>query len=68
MSKTIGVAVATTVTVVTVLAWSKFVVVKPEAAVATKATAGDGGPIISPFETMIKQGKSLPVEDWRPAN
>jgi hypothetical protein len=46
-----------------------MMVIKPEAAAAAaEAAAADGGPIISPFETMIKHGKNLPAEDWRPAN
>jgi hypothetical protein len=68
MSKIIGAAKAITVVVVAILAWSKFAAIKPEAAAATKAAARDGGPIISPFETIIKHGENLPVEDWRPVN
>jgi hypothetical protein len=68
MSKIIGVAAAMTVIVVAIIIWSKFAVVRPEAAAATNAAAADGRPIISPFDTTIKQGKNLPLEDWRPAN
>jgi low affinity Fe/Cu permease len=68
MSKIIGAAIAFTVMVVAILAWSKFAVVDPQAAAATNAAAGEGGPMISPSETMIKRGKDLPFEDWRPAN
>jgi hypothetical protein len=68
MSKIIG-AVAITGMVVAIVAWSRIMVIKPEAAAAAaEAAAADGGPIISPFETMIKHGKNLPAEDWRPAN
>jgi hypothetical protein len=67
MSKIIGAAVATTAMVVAIAAWSKFAVVKPEAATATNAAA-DERPIISPFDITIKHGKNLPLEDWRPAN
>jgi hypothetical protein len=68
MSKIIGAAVAMTVIAVAIVAWSKFAAVKPEAAAATNAAAAADQPIISPFDTTIKHGKSLPVEDWRPAN
>jgi len=68
MSKIIGAAIAITVMVVAILAWSKFAVVNPHAAAATNAATAGGGPFISPFETMIKLGKDLPFEDWRPAN
>jgi hypothetical protein len=69
MSKIIGAAVAIAMVVVAIVAWSKFIVVKPEAAAAaTEAAAAEGPPIISPFDIMIKHGKNLPVEDWRPAN
>ncbi len=68
MSKIIGAAIAITVMAVAILAWSKFTVVHPRAAAATNAAAAEGEPIISPFETMIKRGTDLPVEDWRPAN
>jgi hypothetical protein len=56
------------VTVVAIVAWSKFAVVKPEAAAATNAAAAEDRPIISPFDITIKHGKNLPLEDWRPAN
>jgi len=68
MNKIIGAAVAIAVTVVAIVAWSKFAVVKPEAATATNAAAAQDRPIISPFDTTIKHGKNLPLEDWRPAN
>jgi hypothetical protein len=68
MSKIIGAAVAFTVITVAIVAWSKFAIVKPEAAAATNAAAAEDRPIISPFDTMIKHGKNLPLEDWRPAN
>ncbi len=68
MSKIIGAAVAITVIVVAIVAWSNFVVVKPEAAAATNVTAAENQPTISPFDLMIRLGKNLPLEDWRPAN
>ena len=68
MSKIIGAAVAIAVTVIAIVAWSKFAVVKPEAAAATNAAAAQDQPIISPFDITIKHGKNLPPEDWRPAN
>jgi len=68
MNKIIGAAVAIAVTVVAIVAWSKFAVVKPEAAAATNAAAAEDRPIISPFDITIKHGKNLPLEDWRPAN
>jgi hypothetical protein len=68
MSKIIGTAVAITAIVIAIVAWSKFTAVNPEAAAATNAAAAGGRPIISPFDATIKHGKSLPLEDWRPAN
>jgi hypothetical protein len=68
MSKIVGAAVAIAVMVVAIVAWSYFMVVKPEAAASAKAAAAAGPPIISPFDIMIKHGKNLPLEDWRPAN
>jgi len=68
MSKIIGAAVAIAVMVVAIAAWSNFLVVKPEAAAATKAAAAAGPPIISPFDSTLKHGKDLPLEDWHPAN
>ena len=68
MSKIIGAAAAFAVTVVAIVAWSKFAAVKPEAAAATNAAAAQDQPIISPFDITIKHGKNLPLEDWRPAN
>jgi len=68
MSKIIGAAVAISMMVAAIFAWSKFIAVKPEAAAVATAAAVDDPPTISPFDTMIKRGKSLPVEDWRPAN
>ncbi len=68
MSKIIGAAVAITAIVVAIVTWSKFAVVDPQAAEAAKAAAAENPPIISPFDTMIKHGKNLPLEDWRPAN
>jgi hypothetical protein len=68
VSKIIGAAVAITAIVVAIVTWSKLVVVKHEAAAATNAAAAEDRPAISPFETMIKHGKDLPLEDWRPAN
>jgi hypothetical protein len=69
MSKIIGAAIAIAVMVVAIVAWSKFIDVKPEAAAAaTEAAAAEGPPIISPLDIMIKRGKNLPLEDWRPAN
>ena len=67
MSKIIE-AVAITVMVVAIVAWSKIMVVNPEAAAAAAKAAAGGPPIISPFEIMIEHGKNLPLEDWRPAN
>jgi hypothetical protein len=68
MSKIIGVAVAMTAIVAAIVAWSKFAVVKQEAAAATNAATADDRPIISPLDATIKRGKNLPLEDWRPAN
>ncbi len=68
MTKIIGAAVAIAVTVVAIVAWLKFSVVKPEAAPATNAAAAQDRPIISPFDITITHGKNLPLEDWRPAN
>jgi hypothetical protein len=68
MSKIIGAAVAITVTVAAIAAWSKFPVVKPEAAAAAQAAAAENPPTISPFDSTLKHGKNLPLEDWRPAN
>ena len=67
MTKIIVAAVALTVMVVAIVAWSIGAVFKPEAAAATNATAA-GTQTISPFDTMITRGKDLPLEDWRPAN
>src|SRR6266851_2830566 len=69
MSRIVVAAAAIAVMITTTVAWSNFMVVKPEAAAAaTKAAAAEGPPIISPFDIMIKHGKNLPLEDWRPAN
>jgi hypothetical protein len=69
MSKIIGPAVAITVMVVAIVAWSRIMVIKPEAAAAaTKAAAGEGPSIISPFDIMLKYDTIIPLEDWRPAN
>jgi hypothetical protein len=68
MSKIIGAAIAMTAIVVAIVAWSKFAVVRPQAEAATNAAAADDRPIISPFDITIKDGKNLPLEDWRPAN
>ena len=60
---------AIAVMITTIVVWSNFMIVKPDAAAAaTKAAAAEGPPIISPFDIMIKHGKNLPLEDWRPAN
>ncbi len=67
MSKIIE-AVAITVMVVAIVAWSRIMVIKPEAAAAVPKAVAEGPPIISPFDIMIKHGKDLPLEDWRPAN
>jgi hypothetical protein len=67
MSKIIE-AVAITVMVVAIVAWSRIMVIKPEAAAAAAEAAAEGPPIISPFDIMIEHGKNLPLEDWRPAN
>jgi len=68
MTKIIGAAVALTMMVVAIVAWSRAAIFKPEAAAATSATAAAGTQTISPFDTMITRGKNLPLEDWRPAN
>jgi hypothetical protein len=67
MSKIIGALIALTVTVVAIAAWSKVGVVRPETA-AANAMATTTAPAISSFDAMITLGKSLPLEDWRPAN
>jgi hypothetical protein len=68
MSKIVGAAVAMTAIVVAIVAWSKFAVVRPQAAAATNAAAANDRPIISPFDITITHDKNLPLEDWRPAN
>jgi hypothetical protein len=69
MSRIVVVTAAIAGMVAAIIAWSKLTVVEPEASVAaTNAEAAEGPPIISPFDIMLKQGKHLPVEDWRPAN
>jgi hypothetical protein len=54
--------------IATIVAWSNFMVVNPEAVAATKAAAAEGPPIISPLGIMQKCCTNLPFEDWRPAN
>jgi hypothetical protein len=68
MSKVIGAAAGLTMMAVAIVAWSELSVVKPGATAAASARAAESAPIISPFDAMIKRGKSLPLEDWRPAN
>jgi hypothetical protein len=62
--------------IATIAALSNFVVVRPEATAATNASANtastngeeDSQPMISPFDLMLKYGKNLPREDWRPTS
>jgi hypothetical protein len=52
----------------TIVISSNFVRVKPEhAATLTQAQAKEGLPIVSPFDIMIKHGKTVAVEEWRDA-
>lgn len=60
MSRIITTAMAVALIVATTVAWSNFMVIKPEAL--------EGPPIISPLDIMQKYGTMLPVEDWRPSN
>jgi hypothetical protein len=44
---------------------------KPEAGVTVRkdrAEGAAGSPAISAFNIMVARGKSLPLENWRPAN
>jgi hypothetical protein len=44
-----------------------FLVAKPEAGIAVteeRAEGAGGPPAISPFDIMLKLGKSLPLESW----
>ena len=69
MSRIVVAAAAIAMMITTTVAWSNFMVVKPEAAAAaTTAPVAEGRPIISPFDIMIRLGKNLPLEDWRPAH
>lgn len=49
-----------------IIIWSRLVHVEPEAATTvTKAEAAAiAAPLISPFDIMMKHGKTLPVEQW----
>ncbi len=68
MGRIVVAAATIAVMIATIAAWSNFMVVNPEAAAATKATAAEGPPIISPLDIMQKYGANLPFEDWRPTN
>lgn len=48
-----------------------LMLLKPEAGVTVrkdKAEGAAGSPAISSFNIMVARGKSLPLENWRPAN
>jgi hypothetical protein len=45
--------------------WFSFVHVKPDATVTTAQAAA--APMPSPFDIMVRHGKTLPVEHWRDA-
>jgi len=67
MSRTVR-AAETIALVVAAFASLDFLEVKPEAGmtVTRKEAEGAGGsPVISPFDMMLKLGKSLPIEDWK---
>ena len=68
MSRLISVAAAIAVIVTAIAVWSKFMVVKPEAAVPAASGMEESPSIMRPFDVMLKHGKELPQENWGPAN
>lgn len=49
----------------TTIIWSDFVRVKPKLAITITQAEAEELMMLSPFEIMIKQGKSTPAEEWR---
>jgi len=67
MSRTVR-AAETIALVVAAFAALDFLEVKPEAGMTVtreKAEGAGGSPVISPFDMMLKLGKSFPIEDWK---
>jgi uncharacterized membrane protein YqhA len=66
MSRKIAAAVMVGLMAAIIIIWSGFVRVEPET--ATTVTRADAAvvaaPMISPFDLMMKHGKSLPLEAW----
>ena len=61
-------AAGTMVLVVAAFAALDILEVKPEAGMTVtkeKAEGAGGSPVVSPFDMMLKLGKSLPIEDWK---
>jgi uncharacterized membrane protein YqhA len=66
MSRKIAAAVMVGLMAAIIIIWSGFVRVEPETATTvTRADAASvAAPMISPFDLMMKHGKSLPLEAW----
>jgi hypothetical protein len=61
-------AAGTIILVVAAIAALDFLEAKPEAGMTVtkeKAEGAGGSPVFSPFDMMLKLGKSLPLEDWK---
>ena len=68
MSRNIAAAVTVSLIAATfMIIWLGAVRVEPETpvTVARAEAAAVAAPMISPFDIMVRHGKSLPVEQWR---